>query len=469
MTKGYIPVLGPSATGDCHMGERNLYRSHFKFPNSLAKAGLIMNPPKASKGQIVAVRVLPGADAPDLADYHLQVQLPKGLSLMKPSVGAKYDAQAQSLTWHLPDLDKKVTYQSLHAISVVGQPSGWLHPERALGPYHNEVMIFKYLPPIPSNIMEQGARFYPNSDAWFKMSPPNFDAKKPGKVAGVFFKIQCRVGGHDFVTHKDVDPIFMNYSVGDGMSPALKQDVQISHAVDGGHWSVGYYDATLDRTWTWADLSRLKVKLSSHPVARPDQGAVLSILTQVRTSPIEDFSPLFYVQVTDPSCAKLPMRVNVIDPVSNVNASDIYYLEANAAACPPPTALPTPLPTRVVPVGQPTPTPAPLGKRLNPTVVGLGCISNAPEPFKQAGTFIYFCLKVPAQVALEVHAKDGKTLRRTDYLDFRQGNNQLFFNGMDDQDRPLPPGSYSYLLKAKSEDAFADYNGNFSRVPEKRR
>ena len=135
-----------------------------------------------------------------------------------------------------------------------------------------------------------------------------------------------------------------------------------------------------------------------------------------------------------------------------------------------PTATFTPQPAPLIAV-PPTPEPKRVASDdgMNAgKMVDIGCLENAPEPFKRGGTFIYFCLKQEADLTLKVYREgEGKPCRSMPSGSFRAGKGQVFFNGMDDSGRLLPPGHYLYELYVKNQNGAQARNSYFNRVKDK--
>jgi hypothetical protein len=135
----------------------------------------------------------------------------------------------------------------------------------------------------------------------------------------------------------------------------------------------------------------------------------------------------------------------------------ITYDFGYEALKPVPTALPTPVPR---PLAVATPEAPTLSAPQN---AGLSKLSSNPEPFKSGGTYIFFDLAQPADIAISVFA--GRENVRTIKVGIvNAGPNQAYFDGRDDAGRPLPPGSYAYGIKAGSGSNEQILYGNFNRV-----
>ena len=71
------------------------------------------------------------------------------------------------------------------------------------------------------------------------------------------------------------------------------------------------------------------------------------------------------------------------------------------------------------------------------------------------GVFIYFCLKQDANVSVTVSTPAGKVVRTMPAVSSRAGDNQIFFNAIDDAGASLPPGQYVYELKGVTPEGRA--------------
>jgi hypothetical protein len=142
-------------------------------------------------------------------------------------------------------------------------------------------------------------------------------------------------------------------------------------------------------------------------------------------------------------------------------------LPVNQQSCPSPTAVPT-IAISIAPQG-PAPTPPSSGLKPGLSVLGLNCLGSAPEPFSMGGVFIRFCLKKTAEVTLRIYSSGGgKAIREIKGGEFRPGNSQIFFNALDSQDKPLPPGSYLYEVYAADAEYKAQRQESMNRAPEGR-
>jgi hypothetical protein len=152
-----------------------------------------------------------------------------------------------------------------------------------------------------------------------------------------------------------------------------------------------------------------------------------------------------------------------MDTISGMTSLDPYKLPVNQGRCPSPTPVPTPRPGVT-----PQPTPVPTPKPVPPEFIGLSCLQTSPEPFRIGGVFVYFCLKMDASVVLEIAKVNGQVMRTMPPVICRAGNSQIFFNALDGTEKPLPPGNYTYTLKATTTDGlyYAVHHSTFNRAGE---
>jgi hypothetical protein len=104
---------------------------------------------------------------------------------------------------------------------------------------------------------------------------------------------------------------------------------------------------------------------------------------------------------------------------------------------------------------------APAGASSLLTVSGL---QSRPEPFTKS-TILYFQLSQPAEVTLKVY-QGGHYLRTLRTGARTQGWNKVYFDGLDDEGKPLAPGAYGYLLVATHGGASFQSYSHLSRIPE---
>ena len=168
-------------------------------------------------------------------------------------------------------------------------------------------------PNIPDDRYLDAAAYYPGSQACFKLRTPDPAlAQAYPVILGVIFHCQLLSGGQNTAYVKEVDDMMFNYSVGG--AKALKKDVWVSRVSNSNAWYDGYYDASEDRAWTWADIQNLKVFYEGQTRRNPDKNLMSSSWVVVKCFRPQDSSPVFYAKVTDPYCAKLEIQAGIYSP-----------------------------------------------------------------------------------------------------------------------------------------------------------
>jgi hypothetical protein len=114
-----------------------------------------------------------------------------------------------------------------------------------------------------------------------------------------------------------------------------------------------------------------------------------------------------------------------------------------------PTFTLTKTPTKIYQAAAPQPTVA-----LQPQAqaANLGAINSAPEPFNQAGVYLYYALHQPAKVTLTVYDQEGKTLRVLGPFDEQPGQAQHFYDGKMNNGKRLWSGAFYWGVDARFED-----------------
>ena len=467
--QGFVPLVAPNSTGHTIPQDRNIYRNHFVFPNSIAKADLLTNPKTASRGQQVAVRIVPGRDAGDISDFSVFADLPVGLEPTQIRNGGAYNPSTRQIQWQYRDIGKLVEYVSISAQTVL-ESGGWKTPERALGPFKPELMAWHDGGSTPAEQKLLGAFFWPGMPAWFKTSPtPYVDGLDSPIVLGIIFRIQYMAGGSDTPYKKEVNDIYMNYSIDGTDKDALKDDKRMSFCANSGMWQTGYYDASEDGHWTWDELNKLRIKLVSRQYNNRQQDQVVSCFATIRCIRLQNCAPTFFARVDDPRCEKLRIQAGVAQADGKAVASDPFYLDVNTALCVLPTPIPRPTPVPVAPGVTPMPTATSVPLKLA-DVDALGCLHSSPEPFKLGGVFLYFCSKLDANVDVTVRDGSGKVVRSIAAVSSRSGDNQVFFDAMDDSGRALAPGAYNFELSGIAADGrkLVSHRADFNRAREER-
>jgi hypothetical protein len=470
---GCVPFISHITSARSNGHDHNLLRSHFKFPNVPAKVRLVVNPPKASSGQNISFRLVPGKDATYFDRYQLFARIPAGLKVTSLSKGGYLDAKTSAAFWDFSAADTGVRYLTVNARAVL-QADGWSQPEKVLGP-PKAGKVARQLN-VPSAVFNDGSKFGPRNPAWFSMQAPV--GTPPGsEILGVIFHSQLRLSGQDSFHVNETDPVYFNYSVDGSLRGSLKEDAMVSRTSGGYYWVDGYYDATEDRHWTWSDFSDLRVKFEARQRRLKNTDMMTSVSVVVRYFEPNKVAPYFYASVDDAQCRTIQLAAGIRQAGLPAVGSDPLTLTLNEGLCAPtpaPTSTPMPPPVPVLAIAPtPEPTKAPqLPKEeasVSPGVaIKLGCLENAPEPFKRGGTFVYFCVDKESEIKFLVYnAQSGKLLRSMDAGNFRPGKSQLFFNGLDDQGLSLLPGAYLYEIRAKSEGGTESRNAHFSRIKDR--
>ncbi len=471
---GCVPFVVHVASARSNGHDHNLIRSHFKFPNVPAKVRVIANPPKAAKGQAVSFKLIPGKDATYLERFQLFARVPQGLRVTSLSKGGYLDAKTNAVFWDYTKDETGVRYLTLNARSVL-MADGWAQPQKVLGP-PKAGKVRRQLN-TPKVLFEDGAKFGPGNPGWFKTDP--LPVLAPGcEITGVIIHSQLRLEGTDGIRINETDPVFMNYSVDGSMKGMLKEDVQVSHSSGGFYWIDGYHDASEDRKWSWADLANLRVKFEAKQRRLKNTNRMASLSVVVRYFQPNGIAPYFYAAVDEAQCKNVNLVAGIRQTGYPAVGSDPVPVVLNDGLCPPtpvPTSTPYPTSTPALVIAPtPEPTKAPQApKEEAPSMAAgakltLGCLENAPEPFKRGGTFVWFCVDKPSDVTLIVYkVSGGAPLRTLDAGNFRPGKSQLFFNGLDDQGKALPPGQYLYEVRAKGETGQQSRNSRFSKVKDK--
>ncbi|MES2202007.1 MAG: FlgD immunoglobulin-like domain containing protein [candidate division FCPU426 bacterium] len=467
---GCVPYISHIASARSNGHDHNLLRSHFKFPNTPAQVSVVVNPPKATKGQNISLRLIPGKDATYFERFQVFARVPPGLKVISLSKGGYMDPKSSAIFWDFSLADSGVGYLTLSASTLLQAP-GWTQPQKALGP-PKAGKVRRQLN-TPAAIFADGAKFNPGNPGWFGMQPP-LGVPAGAEILGVIFHSQMRLSGRDSYHTSETDPIYLNYSVDGSLNDFLKKDVMVSRTSGDFYWVDGYYDASEDRRWTWGDLEALRVKVMSRQRRAKNSDLLASVSVVIRYFLPQKMAPYFTASVEDGRCVSVPLAAGIRQPGQPAVGSKPAILVLNAGLCPPtpmPTA--TPVPVQVAQVVAPTPEPTrpPLAKAEEPALLTrpaaalkLGCLENAPEPFKRGGTFVYFCVDKDSDLRFNVFDSAGKLVRGMEAGSFRPGKGQLFFNGLDDKGLALPAGNYSYEIRARSENGVDSRNARFSKV-----
>ena len=466
----FVPRLSHNFNMKCNTGDHNLFRSHFRFPDKQAKVTALIRPPQAAAGSKVSVLLVPGPDSAEMSQFNVLSWLPAGLDLVSASEGSKYDPKLRRLSWSFSKRDLNVGYAVMPAQSILSAP-GWASPEKALGPLKPGKLSKKLN--TPDALWNDGATLTAGRPGWFKLAPHGVDLSRwHPMILGVIFHSQLRLGGKDMGTSVEADSIRFNYSVDGSLRGALAHDVEISRTDQSDYWIDGYYDATEDRKWTWDEVSRLAVKLDCVARGNIDKNLVAGMTMTVKYYLPSKASPYFYATVSDPQCDTLKLNSAVFRVGSPALSTDATDLKVNLALCPAtpePTPVPTPIPKQDLVLPTPQPTQVAAGEDLKTeNRFHLGCLSLNPSPFNYAGTFVSFCVKKDVDVSLNVYsATTGKVVRQMKAGSFRPGDNQVFFDALDDDGKLMQPGDYLFELIAEKDGYKELRNGSFKMARDK--
>lgn len=381
--QGVVPHISYIATGAANPDDMDLCRNHFTFPYSPAKTRLFVNPATARAGQAVAMRLMPGPDAADIGPFMLYADLPQGLDLMSAPGASIFDREKRRVGWNYPSASASVRFLTLTAETVLSS-GGWDQPEKVLGgPKPNHPSGW-YHPNIPDNLYLDSAAFFPGMQAIFKMQEPDpVTVQHYPVILGVIFHGQMLSGGTNTGTTKDVDDVLLNYSVASDSSPALKKSVWISRVASSNAWYDGYYDATEDRHWTWADIQNLKVIYDANTRRTPDKNRVASSWVVVKCFRPQDTAPVFYARVSEPTCKKLEIQAGIYSSRFTAASTDPVLLPVNQQYCPTPTAIPT---VAITIAAEKQATPIVAGLKPGLEVLGLSCMSSSLNPSVSAAS-----------------------------------------------------------------------------------
>jgi hypothetical protein len=457
---GFVPRLSHNFNMKCNTADHNLYRTHFRFPAKQSKILTLIQPTEGRAGQKVAVRMIPGPDTAEFSQFNVLAWLPAGLDFVSASEGSKYDPALRRLAWSFGKKNLDVGYAVMSAQSVISA-ANWGSVEKALGPF-KEGKGRKQLN-TPAAIFNDGASFTSGHPGWFKMSPHgvNLTQWKP-QILGVIFHTQTRLGGKDMGTTREADAVLFNYSVDGSTRGALRHDVEVSRITTSDYWFDGYYDATEDRKWTWDDIGNLAVMYEAQARGNVDKNLMSAMSVTVKYFTPAKAAPYFYASVSDPRCDTLKVNAAVFRVGSKTLAADATDLPVNTQLCVVPTSTPaptsTPIPVNVVSIPTPQPTNVPLPQNH----FRLCCLNVNPQPFNYAGTFVSFSVKKDVDVTLNIYSSaTGKVVRQMKAGHFRAGDNQVFFNAVDDAGKILIPGDYLFEVEAENGGIKETVNATF--------
>jgi hypothetical protein len=487
LVPGTVPFVGHNSNGNGGTLSKNLFRSHFQVPNQPDPLRVEANKKILNRGESAVLTLNPGKDAASMESLLVQAFVPQGLEPEVPA-NARWNSAQRSMTWSFP---KPVTVTALYLASVADAP-GWTHPDWAFGPWQAQKDSERH-EPEGTEEYQHGAGFQSGSLGWFQLGKSNFE-DGPGApvITGVVFHAQLHPGNcHDntkSTTGDNIDHIYLNYSVDGSTNPAVK-DVDVARWSNSEYFMDGYYDATNDRPWTWAEVNNLRVRF--HDVQSRSRktdaslGACEVDVSYYRPSAI---SPSLTLYAADGVCRNVTVWGRVYDGFSNALSQKSVAFSLNPAVCIPtptptrtwtPTPLPTdtPVPPTHTPApGKPTNTPYPTQpptptftptKTWTPAVphIEVAHLQSNPEPFKRGGVFLYFEINVDANIKLMVFNSANQAVRTVNAGPFPAGKDQIFYNGLDDGGHLLQPGAYSYEIHAEGPGLMAGVKrGNFTKA-----
>jgi hypothetical protein len=421
-----------------------------------------------------------GPDVAGLKHLQLALRLPAGLKAGDLPMDADFRQAERKVSWSLSPRQKTLQ-RFLKSLVKAG---GWEHPEMALGGFkeHKDKPYGIARPDTFEWQFLQGGRFQSGLTGWFRMDETGIqDGPEAPVIVGVVFHSQVLPRGIVMEDMDAMDGILFNYSVDGSTQGLLATAPDLNTLAKDDYFTDCYYDASLDRAWTWKDLNNLRV--SFRALQRGDRktdNVLASCDVTVATLNPKDMGRELDLEVTEPRCRTLALEGLLLDEDSGAQARQVLNLPVNAKLCagalptasvpPPPTPLPTQTPTLRPTVVLVQASPAPSATVLpslevTPGALGLGKLLSSPEPFARGGVILYFDLAKPAVISLTVlHA--GKVLRSLKAGTYQAGSNQLFFNGLDDSNHTLKPGLYDYQLNASAGDLGEVAAGHFTRAPD---
>jgi hypothetical protein len=479
---GFVPWVSHNDTGWAAPLTHNFIRAHFRFPDTPDRVEVLASPSQASQGKAVSVRLVPGKDSASYSRFNLFAYLPAGLDLSQMPAGGRYDPATRRLSWAYVN---QVKTMDLFLDSVL-DAGGWIHAERALGgAKEGTARYHQGLSDLGDR--EGTAEVQSGLTGWFKLAGSGMaDGPQSPRILGVMFHSQIRPQGyHGYKMpgeeYDDRDGMVFNYSVDGFNQGSLRRPRNVSTLAMDQYFCDGYYDATRDRDWTWADINNLRVSFTTtQKWGRKFADALASCDVTVSYYQPLDTAPTFYTRVTESRPKKLALWAMVQDAETNNLAKDYALVDVNqaapvlAAVVPTATAVPAsvsvaaPSPVAVA-VAQSAPAPAPVAvvpqqsSVAAPVLIGLEGLQSSPEPFQRGGVFIYFKLRSGANVSLAVFSGSSQ-VRSLDLGHFGPGNNQAFYSGGEDGGKPLAPGNYTYRLTAKAGSSTEAREGRFSRA-----
>ncbi len=510
--EGYVPFLSNNKVGAASAGMVNVFRSRFRVPYKPGKLALFSAVKQAKQGDKVLVRLIPARDCATMGSLQVSASLPQGLKPVQ-APGAAFDQASRRLSWNFPSPAKSLATN----IQSVVENKGFVLPHKAFGPWKANRPPKDYIRNMTSNEYYDSSTFPSGASCWFQMSPPPFkDGPDAPIILSVTFQSQILPRGFNGLISYSVDYIMFNYSVDGGLNGEMAgQGVNLSKVSGGGpspdtsrggprvpvrgggalgsegvnlskfaggngsqNWANGYYDATYDRRWTWADLENLRVSFKAKQVGdRKLDNLLLSCVASVRYYDPKEVAPYFYAEVTEPACKVLNITasLNSLSNDSSATASDSIAVNQRLCAPTPmptatrvPTRVPTPRPGVTPPTPVPTAVPTVVQNLLVNQRPRITEVKSAPEPFRRGGVFLYFTLGGAANVVnFIVYDAAGKPIANVDAGAFGAGKNQIFYDGLADTKKALAPGRYSYEIRARVDNVVESFRGSFSRESDK--
>ncbi len=240
----YVPILSNSATTQPNpSGSQNLYRTYFNFPGSGINLSKSSNVTETATGQTLNYTLNIGTLNDTTSTITVYDTVPAGTTYVAGSAnnGGTYNAGDNMVTWNF-NLTGQVNFQYAYSdISSVISAPGWTSPASAVG-----LTTGAFGASFPSGVGNTG---------WFQVAPFNVVNPNQYIIAGVIFHSTVEDKGSSGV----INPIMFNYSVDGTDNPYLAQGVDVERETFQNTSVDGYYDATADRSWTWADLNNLRV------------------------------------------------------------------------------------------------------------------------------------------------------------------------------------------------------------------
>ncbi len=254
----YVPYLGngPSAWGliNNNCGDMNLYREYFFFPGSDIDLSKASDVTVSATGGTVNYTFTMGSFDEDASTVTVYDTVPAGMAFVSATGGGTYNPVTNLVSWTFT-LSGSVTfnYADQYISSVINAP-GWTNPGNTIG--------------APDGNF---ATLTPGNTGWFQIGPSGVVNQNQYVIAGVMFHSTIQgVNGGDGL----VNPLYFNYSMDGTNNGFLGAPADIMRETFDGNTDDGYYDATADTNWTWADLNNLRVSYYNTVSGPADASAV---------------------------------------------------------------------------------------------------------------------------------------------------------------------------------------------------